>query len=181
MRTLSRYDDFDRDAARHAEALVVNVSPHVCRFEIGTTPGAAPRRYKLAPGESVSIQSGYAKEFTGASRNPVRPIIESLTEREVYPRGPSLPQVVHAEKADAVREQWAEIAQRAHVAPAPVKVMVPRADGGDPIEMTVQPPAPVDAVPMRRVIEDDEDQAGPLDEPPPDHNEPEPPTIGGKA
>jgi hypothetical protein len=51
--------------------------------------------------------------------------------------------------------------------------MLPSATGGEPIEMTVQPAAPV------RVVEDVEDQiGGEMDEPPPEHNEPlEPVTV----
>lgn len=175
MRTLSRYDDdHDARAARSREARVVNVSPFTARFEIGTTPGNDPRFYTLKPGESVHIQRGYAFEFMGASRKPVQPIIESLTERAAYPGGPSLPMVVIDSKANEVKAAWAAAMKRANMAPEPVKVMVPRADGGEPMEMMVQPP-----VPMRRQITDDEDQdAGPIDEPPPDHNDPEPVTVG---
>lgn len=180
MRTLSRYDDFDARASRTREALVKNVSPFTARFEIGAGPGADPRYYKLEPGETVHIQRGYAQEFTGASRQAVRPIIESLTERQAWPGGPSLPQVVHIDRAAEVSAQWTEAFKRANVPPAPVKVMVPRADGGEPMEMLVQPPTPVvEPVPMRPAIIDDEDQdAGPIDEPPPDHNDPEPVTVG---
>lgn len=184
-RTLSRYPD-DEANDRDFEQNVVNVSPHEARFEIGAGPGAQPRRYRLKPGQSVTIQSGYTKPFTGAGRQPVRATIESLTERQVYPGGPSLPMVVHADRAAEVRAQWSAMIAKGAAPPPPVKVMVPRADGGEPIEMTVQPAAaPIleEPVPMRRaapVVEDDEDQTGePIDEPPPDHNDPEPPTVGG--
>jgi hypothetical protein len=177
MRTLSRYDDHDARASRSREAFVVNVSPFTARFEIGTTPGNDPRFYTLKPGEGVHVQHGYAHEFLGASRQPVRPIIESLTERQAYPGGPSLPMVVINTKADEAKAAWDAAMKRANQAPASIKVSIPRADGGDPVEMHLQP----EHVPMRGkpVVDDDEDQdAGPIDEPPPEHNEPEAVTVG---
>jgi hypothetical protein len=173
MRTNSRYDDFDRDAEMTSEARVVNVSPHVARFEIATTPGSHPRRYKLAPGKSVNIEFGYTQPFTGAGRQKVRAPIEALTELAVWAGGPTLPMVVHEDRADEVRRQWQEMIARGAEPPKPIDVMLPSANGGEPVKMTVQPAA---AVPMRSAPApqfDDEDQAsGELDEPPPDHNEP---------
>ncbi len=192
MRTLSRYDDdFDRDAAMMSEARVVNVSPHIARFIIATTPGAAPRRYKLAPGESVHIQVGYTKAFVGAGRQPVRATIESLTEREAWPKGPTLPCVVHEERAAEMAERWRTTLARGAEPPKPIDVMLPSADGGEPVKMTVQPAAvatPMQAqaaaakVPPIPAFDDDEDQmGGQLDEPPPDHNEPLEPVEVPKA
>lgn len=180
MRTLSRYkEDFDRDAAMHSEARVVNVSPHTARFEIATTPGAQPRRYKLEPGQSIHVQLGYTQAFTGAGRQPVRATIESLTEREVWSRGPTLPMVVHEERAAEMAARWAQAIARGAEAPKPIDVMLPSADGGEPIKMTVQPaavaaPAPTPTASARMAaFDDDEDQTGgELDEPPPEHNEP---------
>lgn len=175
MRTLSRYsEDFDRDAAMTSEARVVNVSPHTARFEIATTPGAQPRRYKLASGDSVHIQSGYTHSFTGAGRQPVRATIESLTEMQVWRGGPTLPMVVHESRAAEMRGRWMEMLAKGAEPPKPIDVMLPSADGGEPIKMTVQPSAPVAPQPTTRapIVDDDEDQAGALDEPPPDHNEP---------
>lgn len=181
MRTLSRYEDeFDRDAEQNSEARVVNVSPYVARFEIATTPGAKPRRYKLSPGQSMHLQAGYTRAFQGAGRQPVRATIEALTEREAFARGPALPQVVHEERAREIGDAWDAAIAKGKAPPAPQKVMLPSADGGDPIEMTVQPAGyGAEPVPMRVApLEDIEDQDGPLDEPPPDHNEPEDiPTI----
>lgn len=187
MRTLSRYEEeFDRDAEQNSEARVINVSPLPARFEIATTPGAKPRRYKLEPGQSMHLQAGYTRAFQGAGRQPVRATIEALTEREAFPRGPALPQVVHEDRAREIGRAWEAAMVRAKAPPAPQKVMLPSADGGDPIEMTVQPAGySAEPVPMRGApIEDDEDQAGDLDEPPPDHNDPDPseiPTIPSAA
>lgn len=189
MRSLSRsQEQFDRDAEMMSEARVMNVSPHVSRFEIATTPGAQPRRYKLQPGDSVHLQVGYTQAFTGAGRQPVRAPIEALTEREVWPRGPTLPMVVHESRAAEMRARWAELVARGAEPPKPVDVMLPSADGGEPIKMTVQPaaastPAQAAASAGRLpAINDDEDQDGPLDEPPPDHNEPlEPVTLPAAA
>lgn len=175
MRTLSRYsEDFDRDAAMTSEARVVNVSPRIARFEIATTPGAQPRRYKLAAGDSVHIQSGYTQSFTGAGRQPVRATIESLTEMQVWPGGPTLPMVVHEHRAAEMRQRWTEMLAKGAEPPKPMDVMLPSADGGEPIKMTVQPAAPVPAQVSTRapIVDDDEDQSGPIDDPPPEHNEP---------
>lgn len=164
-------DDFDRDAAQMSEARVINVSPFTARFEIATVPGSKPRRYKLEPGDSIHLQYGYTQEFQGAGRQPVRATIESLTEREAFPGGPTLPMVCHVDKQAQVARSWAEALARANTPPKPVKVMLPTANGGEPVEMIVQPAPPA----FRAPIEDDEDQdGGPLDEPPPDHNEPDP-------
>lgn len=190
MRTLSRYnDDFDRDAALHSEARVINVSPHVARFEIATTPGAQPRRYKLAPGESTHIQVGYTQTFTGAGRQPVRATIESMTEREVWPKGPTLPMVVHEDRAAETRSRWEQTIARGAEPPKPMDVYLPSADGGEPVKMTVQPAAPTTPAQVAATsralpaFDDDEDQAGgELDEPPPEHNDPiEPVTVPTKA
>lgn len=180
MRTLSRYkDDFDRDAELNSEARVVNVSPHIARFEIATTPGAAPRRYKLGPGQSTHLQVGYTRGFVGAGRRPVRATIESLTERQVYPGSSrTLPMVVHEERASEVAERWRAELARGVEAPKPVEVMMPSADGGEPIKMMVQPaplatPAQAAAGAAALPAIDDEDQdGGEPEEPPPDHDEP---------
>lgn len=170
-------DEHDREAEQNAEAQVVNVSPWPARFKIDQQAGSPPRRFTLKPGQAVHLPAGYTHEFVGAGRQPVRATIESLTEREVYPRGPSLPQVVHVERAAQMRDRWEHALTQANLPPPPVDVFLPSANGGEPIKMTVQPaplanaPQPVASVP----IDDDEDQAGgPLDEPPPDHNEPLP-------
>lgn len=192
---LQEQEAFDRDAEAMSEVLVINVSPYEARFEIASTPGTKPRRYKLDPGRTVHLQSGYCEEFIGASRQPVRATIESLTEIEVFPRGPRLPMVVRTEKAHEMRDKWERALAKADAAPAPIKVMMAASDGGEPVEMTVQPSpqahAPRPPMAPMASLDDDEDQAGPLDEPPPDHNEPlEPvtlpaatgpaPTSGGK-
>lgn len=182
-RSLTRYeDDFDRDAAMSSEARVINVSPFTARFEIATSPGSSPRRYKLEPGQSVHLQSGYTEEFQGAGRQPVRPTIESLTERHVWNGGPTLPMVVHEGRAKEVAAEWERMLARGAEPPKPVDVMLPSADGGEPIKMTVQPAAalaPQQPAQRMPAFDDDEDQMdGPLDEPPPDHNDPiEPVTV----
>ncbi|HUS27601.1 MAG TPA: hypothetical protein VMZ53_03810 [Kofleriaceae bacterium] len=162
-----------------SEARVINVSPHVARFQIATTPGSQPRRYKLGPGESIHIQIGYTQSFQGAGRQPVRATIESLTEREVWNKGPTLPMVVHESRAAEMRSRWQEMIARGAEPPKPMDVYLPSADGGEPVKMTVQPaaavtPAQVAAASSRLpAFDDDEDQsAAALDEPPPDHNEP---------
>lgn len=173
-------EDFDRDAEEQSEALVVNVSPHTARFEIATVQGSKPRRYKLESGRSVNIQHGYTVDFIGASRQPVRATIESLTEMEVFPKGPRLPMVVHVDKARETRQRWEDAIAKGAAPPAPFKVSLPSAEGGDPVEMTVTPTAPAMPREHQRMapLEDVEDQDGQLDEPPPDHNDPiEPVTV----
>lgn len=168
-------DDFDRDAAANSETRVVNVSPFTARFEVAGTPGSPPRRYTLAPGASVHLPSGYCFDFQGAGRQPVRATIKSLTEREVFPGGRPLPMVVHENEARDYAEQWRAEQARANLPPPPVDVMLPNANGGEPIKMTVQPAAPAAAMRQQPVPDyDDEDQDGPMDEPPPDHNDPLP-------
>lgn len=190
MRSLSRsQEQFDRDAALMSEARVVNVSPRTARFQIATTPGAQPRRYKLEPGESVHIQHGYTQPFTGAGRQLVRAPIESLTEQEVYPKGPTLPQVVHADRAVEMRARWESMIAKGAEPPKPIDVYLPSADGGEPVKMTVQPAAAQTSTQAEAqagrlpAFDDDEDQSGgELDEPPPDHNEPlEAVTVPTKA
>lgn len=181
-RATAHYDDeFDRDAEEQSEALVVNVSPNVARFEIATVQGSKPRRYKLEPGKSVNIQHGYTQDFIGASRQPVRATIESLTEIEVFPKGPRLPMVVHVDKARDMRAQWEAALAKGAVPAAPYVLSIPGANGGDAVEMTVTPTSPQAPSAARAVmpaLEDIEDQDGPLDEPPPDHNDPiEPVTL----
>lgn len=179
MRTLSRYDEFDRDAEMTSEALVVNVSPYTARFEIAGTPGSPPRRYKLEPEQTVHIQAGYTKPIPGASPSKFRaPTIESLTERQIRAGQPgTLPQVVHSERANQVRAQWREALAKIAEPPKPVKVMLPTADGGEPVEMTIAPsaaaPEPAPQPSRAFAVDDDEDQiTAALDEPPPDHDEP---------
>jgi hypothetical protein len=178
MRTLSRYEQFDRDAEQHSEALVVNVSPYTARFEIAGTQGSPPRRYKLDSGKTVHIQAGYAKPIPGASPSKFRaPTIESLTERQIRP-GVTLPCVVHVDRANEVREQWRRELAKVAEPPKPVKVMLPTADGGEPVEMTIAPTPPAPE-PTPSAVFDDEDQiGGEIDEPPPDHDDPiEPVTV----
>lgn len=174
-------DEFDRDAEEQSEALVVNVSPWPARFEIATVPGSKPRRYKLESGKSVSLQLGYTTSFIGASRQPVRPTIESLTEIEVYPRGPKLPMVVHIDRASEMRAKWEHELAKGAKPPEPMKVSLPSADGGEPLEMLVTPagaPMAHREVPKMAPMDDVEDQDGPIDDPPPDHNDPiEPVTL----
>lgn len=174
----TRYsDDFERDAEEQSEAPVVNVSPWESRFEIATVPGSKPRRYVLQPGKQVSLQIGYTLPFIGASRQPVRPTIESLTEIEVYPKGPKLPMVVHIDRAHEMRAKWEAELAKGQKAPEPIKVSLPSADGGEPLEMMVTPanaPMARGNVPKMAPLDDVEDQDGQLDEPPPDHNDPLP-------
>lgn len=179
-RALSNYEAWDREAEGSAEARVVNVSPFVARFEVATVPGTRPRRYKLNPGESVHLQAGYVKEFKGAGREMVRATIESLTEREVFPKGRTLPMVVNEAKAQEMAQRWRDELAKGAEPPKPMEVSLPAADGGEPIKMTVTPAAMATndraqalAASVPR-FDDDEDQAGgPMDDPPPDHNEPD--------
>lgn len=182
-------EDFDRDAAQLSEARCINVSPFTARIEIGTTPGSPPRRHKIGPGQSMHLPIGYCSEFTGSGRQPVRATIESLTEREVYPKGPRLPMVVHEERAAEIAAKWREALDSAQKKPDLVEVSIPTADGAEPIKTMIAPPS---NAPDASTIEalraalppgpDEEDQSGgPVDEPPPDHNDPiELPKAGSK-
>lgn len=180
LRAPDPFEEWDRDADGQAEQRVVNVSPYTARFEIGGTPGSRPRRIKLEPGQSALIQGGYTRSFIGASRQPVRATIESLTEREVYPKGPRLPMCVHEERANEVAAEWRAAIDNAAKPADAVEVAIPAADGGEPVKTLVRPPsiAPsMAAVESLRanlpMSDDDEDQAGgPLDEPPPEDNDP---------
>ncbi len=169
-------DEFDRDAEEQSEAAVINVSPRVARFEIATVQGSKPRRYKLAPGQSVNVQHGYTQDFVGASRQPVRATIESLTEIEVFPKGPRLPMVVHVDKAREYQAKWRAALEAGQKPAEPFKVSLPSANGDDPVEMTITPSAPQmrGPAPTMPALEDVEDQDGEIDEPPPDHNDPLP-------
>lgn len=181
-------EEFDRAARETSEAIVVNVSPFVARFEIAGTPGSPPRRYSMQPGESRHLQAGYTEGFLGAGRQPVRATIESLTEREVFPKGPRLPMVVHENRASEVQSKWRQALEDASKPVAPVEVAIPSVEGGEPVKAFVSAPsiapsaAHVEALSAAMPQLDEEDQSGPLDEPPPEHNEPiELPKAKGKG
>jgi hypothetical protein len=172
---------WDRDAEGNTEQRVVNVSPYTARFEIAGTPGSPPRKYKLEPGQTTLLPGGYTREFMGAGRQPVRATIESLTEREVFAKGPRLPMVVHEDRQADTHAQWLAVIDSARNPAEPVKVSIPTADGGEPIEALVRPPsiapsaAKLETIAANMPQMDDEDQSGgELDEPPPDHNDPLP-------
>jgi hypothetical protein len=114
-RTLGTYDeDFDRDAAEQSEVRVINVTDEVVRFQIDQAPGSKPRRYRLQPYGTPGSDAGthiprnYTIETKGVGRAMIRPTIEALTEREVYPGGPRLPMVVSEEngRAEDFRRKW---------------------------------------------------------------------------
>lgn len=100
----------DDDATEYSEALVVNITDDEVVFKIATTPGSKARRYRLAPfgrpGSSVHLQEGYTKEYRGAGREIIKPIVEAITKRESYPGGPAMAQVVHEDKAPQARRAW---------------------------------------------------------------------------
>lgn len=190
--------DFDRRARAQSEARVINVSPYVARWQIATQPGSEPRFYKLEPGESVHLQFGYTVEGRGAGREPVRPTIEALTEREAWAGervegddnkfvwitkpGPRLPMVCSMARAEELpdgrpgfAQQWREaLGKRAKDKKAPLKMTLRRSDGGQ-----VDVEAEIDAEPGEDEgrgdgrPEDVEDlEAGAHDEPPPAHDDP---------
>lgn len=196
VRTVSRTQDeieFDRDALS-GEVRCVNVSPFAARFEIATVAGSNSRKYTLQPGQTVMLQRGYTQPFIGASRKEVQPTIESLTERESWPGvrgtdadgkivwkvkpGPRLPMVVAENRADEAHARWdAAMADKDAAAVAPLRMTLQRTDGS-----SIEVEAAIEPVPLRGkarpVIEDDEYQCGgPLDEPPPDHDDPDPVTL----
>ncbi len=156
----------DDDASEYSEALVVNISNEEVIFKIATTPGSKARRYRLAPygqaGSSVHLQDGYTKEYKGAGREVIKPIIEALTRREAYPGGPSLALVVHEEKAPAARRAWlaafekreADIAKaqsiELKVSPDQLRAALPKAAKAAPVVAEdfgndeIEPPHPDD-------------------------------------
>ncbi|HSR79089.1 MAG TPA: hypothetical protein VLN57_21125 [Xanthobacteraceae bacterium] len=180
--------DAERDDGLAAEVQVVNVSPFVARFEIGTMPGTRGRKTELKPGETMYLQAGYCQDFIGESLRPVRATIESLTERHAWEGrnawdkdgkpywavkpGPQLPMVVTAAKAPEMRARWAAaIAQHKADENAPLRMTLQRQDGTDVEVQAEIAPAPRRAAP---VMQGGIEAADPvvIDEPPPDHNDP---------
>lgn len=181
-------DDFESQP----EIRCINVSPFTCKLEIGTVPGSRPRRHKLEPGAGVYLQAGYAEPYLTEVGKTVRPIVESLTEREAWPGvrdydkddklvwirkpGPRLPMVVAESRAAEVKAQWdAALAQRDAADTAPLRMTLQRADGSSvEVQADIERPRAARPVPM----EDAEDQAAiGHDEPPPDHDDPLAPVL----
>lgn len=203
-------DDRDRDAGLQQERQVVNVSPFVARFEIGTMPGTRSRRHELKPGETLWLQAGYCDSFVGESLRPVRATIESLTERHAWEGrnawdkdgkpywavkpGPQLPMVVEVSKADEYRAKWrAAMAAKDEADKAPLRMTLQRQDGTDvEVQAEIQPAPRVSRPPVVGGIEQDAPHL--IEEPPPDDDlpvmasappvQPQPPVIpkkGGKS
>lgn len=182
------------DARDYTESRVVNITDEDVVFKIAQGPNAKPRRYRLAPfkqgnAASVTLQDGYVKPYKGAGRKMVRPIIERLTMRHVFPSGPRMPMVVDEEKAPAARAAWvAALAAGAVKAKAPItfavrpeqlepvaraaKAIEPKFVGEEVGNEPIEPPHPDDE-PI------DSDGPSPTDDPlePP----PPPPTRRGRA
>ncbi len=199
--------DDDREAGMQQERQVVNVSPFVARFEIGTMPGTRSRRHELKPGETMYLQAGYCDSFIGESLRPVRATIESLTERHAWEGrnawdkdgkpywavkpGPQLPMVVEVSKADEFCGKWrAAMAQKEAADKAPLRMTLQRQDGTD-VEVEAEiAPAPRAARPA--VVDGIEQDAPHVIEPPPDDDlpvasaaappaQPQPPVIPKKG
>lgn len=176
----------DRDAGLQQERQVINVSPFVARFEIGTMPGTRARRHELKPGEAMWIQAGYAEGFVGESLRPVRATIESLTERHAWEGknawdkdgkpywavkpGPQLPMVVDVSKADEYRAKWRQaMAQKEADDKAPLRMTLQRQDGTEvQVEAEVAPPPAATRRTPAVVGGVEQDEPHVLEEPPPD-------------
>lgn len=198
------------EAGLQQERQVVNVSPFVAKFKIGTMPGTRARQHELKPGETLWLQAGYCDDFVGESLRPVRATIESLTERHAWEGrnawdkdgkpywavkpGPQLPMVVEISKADEYRAKWrAAMVQKAAADNAPLVMTLQRQDGTDVQVQAEISPTPRAAKPsVVNGIEQDTPHV--MDEPPPDDDlpvmtsaaptQPQPPAIpkkGGKS
>lgn len=178
----------DREAGLQEERQVVNVSPFVAKFSIGTMPGTRARRHELKPGETLWLQAGYCGDFIGESLRPVRATIESLTERHAWEGknawdkdgkpywatkpGPQLPMVVEVSKAAEYRARWrAAMTQKEQADKAPLRMTLQRQDGTDvQVEAEIAPapraakPAVVDGI--------EQDTPHVIEEPPPDDDLP---------
>jgi hypothetical protein len=161
----------ERDAGEQQERQVVNVSPFVAKFQIGTMPGTRARRHELKPGEAMWLQAGYCDPFIGESLRPVRPTIESLTERHAWEGrnawdkdgkpywavkpGPQLPMVVEVGKADEYRARWRDaMTQKEAADKAPLRMTLQRQDGTDvQVEAEIAPPPRVARPPVVGGIE----------------------------
>lgn len=199
----------DRDAGEQQERQVINVSPFVAKFQIGTMPGTRARRHELKPGEAMWLQAGYCDPFIGESLRPVRATIESLTERHAWEGknawdkdgkpywavkpGPQLPMVVEVGKADEYRAKWRDaMTQKEQADKAPLRMTLQRQDGTDvQVEAEIAPPPRVVKPPVVGGFEQDAPHV--IEEPPPDDDlpvmasappaQPQPPVIpkkGGK-
>lgn len=197
------------DAGQQQERQVVNVSPFVAKFQIGTMPGTRARRHELKPGETMWLQAGYCDSFIGESLRPVRATIESLTERHAWEGrnawdkdgkpywavkpGPQLPMVVEVSKADEYRAKWrAAMAAKDEADKAPLRMTLQRQDGTDVEVQAEIAPARTSRPVVVAGIEQDTPHV--IEEPPPDDDlpvmasaapaAPQPPVIpkkGGKS
>lgn len=181
-------DEFDAASEERSEVRCINVSPYTARIEIATVPGSKPRRHRLDPGQGVYLQHGYTVTFIGAGGRDVRPTIESLTEREAWPGrrdhdkdgklvwlvkpGPRLPMVVAEDRAADVKAQWdAALRQREENQSAPLRLTLQRQDGQDvEVEADIAPRRP--KAKARPIVDDEDQSGGPVDEPPPEHDDP---------
>lgn len=138
MESQDKYGLIDDGAieVEYTETRVVNVTDEPVTFRVAGNPGSPARKYRLAPwgkdGSSVSLQSGYCNEYTGAgARFLLEPIIERLTKRHAWPTvtvmrlspidgvmtphtftSARLPMVVREDKAKDARKAWlAEMAK----------------------------------------------------------------------
>ncbi len=191
----AQQDSDDRgEAGLQQERQVVNVSPFVAKFKIGTMPGTRARAHELKPGETLWLQAGYCDDFVGESLRPVRATIESLTERHAWEGrnawdkdgkpywavkpGPQLPMVVEVSKADEYRAKWrAAMTQKEAADKAPLVMTLQRQDGTDvQVQAEISPtprvvkPAVVDGI--------EQDTPHVIEEPPPDDDLPMAPAAG---
>lgn len=199
----------ERDTGLQQERQVINVSPFVAVFHIGTMPGTRARRHELKPGETLWLQAGYCDSFIGESLRPVRATIESLTERHAWEGrnawdkdgkpywavkpGPQLPMVVEVSKADEYRAKWkAAMAAKDEADRAPLRMTLQRQDGTDVEVQAEIAPARTSRPVVVGGIEQDTPHV--IEEPPPDDDlpvmapapptAPQPPVIpkkGGKS
>jgi len=69
-----------------ASGIVVNISGQPARFEISVIAGSPTVKHKLAPGQSVEIDVGYATRPPSApGTEPRKSVIEHLTGGQVLP------------------------------------------------------------------------------------------------
>lgn len=181
-------DDDRGEAGLQQERQVINVSPFVAKFKIGTMPGTRARQHELKPGETLWLQAGYCDSFIGESLRPVRATIESLTERHAWEGrnawdkdgkpywavkpGPQLPMVVEISKADEYRAKWrAAMVQKAAADNAPLVMTLQRQDGTDVQVQAEISPTPRAAKPVV-VGGIEQDTPHVIEEPPPDDDLP---------
>jgi hypothetical protein len=181
-----QFDDVP-EGEENPEATIVNISDEPIRVEIGQGPGARARVYQLAPygenGHRTTIQRGYTQPYRGAGRGMVTPTIERMTEREIVHaippknddpgrRAVRVPFVVHEDREDEARDAYKAAIELGESLPDVRGRLARQRDerikAAGARERRAQANAPRKPAPR----EDIEDQAGQLDEPPPDDDMP---------